>query len=255
MEVRDEQAFQVLFKMAFAFVQSKEFQHKRIAYHTLRRHLVNRPKRDNRRLLAAAFLGPILKQTFIVERVYLALKFADAPKRLLRFFKIIRPRLFVLHRNEKPVMAPAQFVTQCVTISERKIKQAHVSQIGLCKSFAKIGCQLNRQRRNQSVTIRRRSDVALRIDSRSPGMISAPIFAAAKVRRPAPTAIEFISRRLSSSLTCAVKRNFRKSFQPRASASHPTKASTPCMPAARLRMYDMSPRPGALNKESLGQNC
>ena len=31
----------------------------------------------------------------------------------------------------------------------------------------------------------RRSDVALRIDSRSPGMTSAPIFAAAKVRRPA----------------------------------------------------------------------
>ena len=30
-----------------------------------------------------------------------------------------------------------------------------------------------------------RSDVALRIDSRSPGMISAPIFAAAKVKRPA----------------------------------------------------------------------
>ena len=31
----------------------------------------------------------------------------------------------------------------------------------------------------------RRSDVALRIDSRSPGMTSAPIFAAAKVSRPA----------------------------------------------------------------------
>ncbi len=31
----------------------------------------------------------------------------------------------------------------------------------------------------------RRSDVALRIDARSPGMTSAPIFAAAKVRRPA----------------------------------------------------------------------
>ena len=76
LEVRDEQAFQVLFKMAFALVQSKKFQHEGIAYHTLRRHLVNRPKRDNCRLLATAFLGPILKQAFIVERVDLALKFA-----------------------------------------------------------------------------------------------------------------------------------------------------------------------------------
>jgi hypothetical protein len=67
--------------------------------------------------------------------------------------------------NQQPVMAPAQFVTQCVTIWECEIKQAHVPQIGFGESLSQISCQLNRQGRNQSIPIRRFCCAALLFDN------------------------------------------------------------------------------------------
>ena len=50
-----------------------------------------------------------------------------------------------LHAHKQPVMAPAQFATQCVEIWKSQIKQSHILQIGDCEAFSEIEGHLRRK--------------------------------------------------------------------------------------------------------------
>ena len=75
----------------------------------------------------------------------LPFKLTYTPSGFCTFLQITLTGLPALHAHKQPVMAPAQFATQCVEIWKSQIKQSHILQIGNRKAFSEIKGHLRRK--------------------------------------------------------------------------------------------------------------
>ena len=75
----------------------------------------------------------------------LPFKLTYTPSGFCTFLQITLTGLLALHAHKQPVMAPAQFATQCVEIWKSQIKQSHILQIGDCEVFSEIKGHLRRK--------------------------------------------------------------------------------------------------------------
>ncbi|MOA15545.1 hypothetical protein D3C78_1357060 [compost metagenome] len=58
-----------------------------------------------------------------------------------------------VHLEQRAVVRPAQFVTQCVTNREGLVEQAHIAQVGGVEALAELGAQFPGQGRQQLLAI------------------------------------------------------------------------------------------------------
>jgi hypothetical protein len=80
---------------------------------------------------------------------YLTFQLSDAPVLLAGFLEVIAARFLIFLPHNQPIMAPAQFATQCVAFFKIRISEIElpeIAKIGIRKSLAEFFCQSNRER-------------------------------------------------------------------------------------------------------------
>ncbi len=125
--------------------QAEKFQQHRVAHKLARRRRQLRDFLLRLRLYRLAVLAG--KQPLIIEPPDLPFERARTPVLRHRLVDIPLACLLIFKAQQRAVMRPAQFGTQCVPNWEREEKGTHVPQIPLIETLPKILGQSRRQPR------------------------------------------------------------------------------------------------------------
>jgi hypothetical protein len=93
------------------------------------------------------------QEALIVQCAELPLQRTGCPTLIGGFVHVPLPSLIAFYAQKRPVVRPAQFVTQRVTNRKCLIKQAHIAQVGSVKALPELFGQGSGQSRQQSLAI------------------------------------------------------------------------------------------------------